>query len=74
LEAGGAAPIILNAANELAVSAFLQGLLRFPQITETVARALDESDFSAPQSIEDVLEIDRATRSSVQASMSERCP
>jgi 1-deoxy-D-xylulose-5-phosphate reductoisomerase len=73
LEAGGATPIVLNAANEIAVSAFLDGRLRFPAIAETVARALDENRFSAPHSIEDVLQIDHATRSSVQASMSERC-
>ena len=73
LEAGGAAPIVLNAANEVAVAGFLAGRLRFPEIAEFVAKALDESDAAAPRSIGDVLEIDRATRSDVQALMSEGC-
>ena len=73
LEAGGAAPIVLNAANEVAVAGFLAGRLRFPEIAEFVAKALDENDAAAPRSIGDVLEIDRATRSDVQALMSEGC-
>ena len=39
LEAGGAAPIVLNAANEAAVAAFLAGRLAFPEIAETVGDA-----------------------------------
>jgi 1-deoxy-D-xylulose-5-phosphate reductoisomerase len=73
LEGGAAAPIVLNAANEIAVAAFLDGRLRFAEIAEFVERALDWSDFAPPQSIEDVLDIDRATRSRVQASMTEAC-
>ncbi len=73
LEAGGAAPIVLNAANEVAVAGFLAERLAFPEIARFVGRALDSLDFSAPQTIEDVLEIDRATRSSVEALMTEDC-
>jgi 1-deoxy-D-xylulose-5-phosphate reductoisomerase len=73
LESGGAAPIVLNSANEVAVAGFLDAKLRFPEIAELVEEALEQSDFSAPRSIEDVLEIDRATRSRVQALMSEAC-
>ncbi len=40
LEAGGAAPVVLNAANEVAVAAFLAGRLRFPEIAEFVERML----------------------------------
>jgi 1-deoxy-D-xylulose-5-phosphate reductoisomerase len=65
LEAGGAAPIVLNAANEVAVAGFLGGALRFPEIARFVEQALASSAFAAPASIEDVLEIDRATRSRV---------
>ena len=71
LEAGGAAPIVLNAANEVAVAGFLDGKLRFPEIAEFVEEALDQSDFAAPKSIEDVLEIDRTTRSLVEDLMRE---
>jgi 1-deoxy-D-xylulose-5-phosphate reductoisomerase len=69
LEAEGAAPIALNAANEVAVAAFLAGQIGFMEIPPTVEQAMKESNFSAPRSIEDVLEIDRETRSRVQASM-----
>ena len=73
LEARGAAPIVLNAANEAAVAAFLAGRLAFPEIAETVERALATSGFAAPASIDDVLAIDRATRSRVEARVTEAC-
>jgi 1-deoxy-D-xylulose-5-phosphate reductoisomerase len=73
LEAGGAAPVVLNAANEVAVAGFLAGKLRFPDISGSVEEALDRCDFAAPATIEDVLEIDRATRSRVDAMMREAC-
>jgi 1-deoxy-D-xylulose-5-phosphate reductoisomerase len=73
LQAGGAAPIVLNAANEVAVAGFLEGRLRFLDIADFVERALVRLDFGTPSSIEDVLEIDRATRSSVETAMTERC-
>jgi 1-deoxy-D-xylulose-5-phosphate reductoisomerase len=72
LEAGGAAPIVLNAANEIAVASFLAGRLRFTDIAGFVGQALASNDFAPPRSIEDVLEIDRATRSRVEALMTER--
>ena len=72
-EARGAAPIVLNAANEVAVAGFLGGRLRFPEIARSVEQALQDCAFDAPHSIEDVLEIDRATRSHVEALMSEGC-
>ena len=40
LEAGGAAPVVLNAANEVAVASFLAGGLRFLDIAAFVERAL----------------------------------
>ena len=67
LEAGGAAPVVLNAANEIAVAAFLEGALGFGEIAVLVERALGEADLPAPGSIDDVLEIDRITRQRVQA-------
>jgi 1-deoxy-D-xylulose-5-phosphate reductoisomerase len=73
LDAGGAAPIVLNAANEVAVAGFLAGRSRFPEIVHAVEQALERSDFAPPQSIGDVLEIDRATRSQVSALMAEAC-
>ena len=73
LEAGGAAPTVLSAANEIAVAGFLAGRLRFPEIAEIAERALGHADFAAPRSIDDVLEIDRATRARVEALMTEAC-
>jgi len=73
MEAGGAAPVVLNAANEVAVDGFLKGRIRFPDIARAVEQALAESALAAPQSIADVLEIDRTTRARVEASMTELC-
>ena len=73
LEAGGSAPVVLNAANEVAVAAFLAGGIRFPEIAELVERALARSGFDRPESIDDVLEIDHATRSCVDGLIREAC-
>jgi 1-deoxy-D-xylulose-5-phosphate reductoisomerase len=73
LEAGGAAPIILNAGNEVAVASFLSGQIRFTDITRVVEHALVDAQFGAPRSIGDVLEIDRVTRSRVRDLMKDSC-
>ena len=73
LEQGGAAPIVLNAANEVAVASFLAQRIGFPDIVQIVGGALDELDFAAPTSIDDVLEIDRSTRSRVESGMKAIC-
>jgi 1-deoxy-D-xylulose-5-phosphate reductoisomerase len=62
LEAGGTAPAILNAANEVVVDAFLKGQLNFPgiaQIDEEVLGAVPAGD---ADSLETVLEADRVAR------------
>jgi 1-deoxy-D-xylulose-5-phosphate reductoisomerase len=73
LDAGGAAPIVLNAANEVAVAGFLAGDLRFPEIVGAVQRALERAHSAPPRSIGEVLEIDRETRSRVSSLMAEAC-
>ncbi|HET9146364.1 MAG TPA: 1-deoxy-D-xylulose-5-phosphate reductoisomerase [Sphingomicrobium sp.] len=73
LESGGSAPIVLNAANEVAVASFLAGGIRFPDIVALVQRALDELDFAAPRSIPDVLDIDRRTREHVETEVKATC-
>jgi 1-deoxy-D-xylulose-5-phosphate reductoisomerase len=73
LEAGGAAPIVLNAANEVAVAKFLAGAIRFTDIAAIVEEALDNADFVNPRSIADVLEIDRTTRSRADSAMKVNC-
>ena len=73
LEAGGAAPVVLNAANEVAVASFLSGQIRFTDIVRVVEQALGDAQVGAPRSIADVLEIDVETRSRVQALMKDSC-
>jgi len=67
LEAGGGAPAALNAADEVAVEAFLGGRLRFDRIPVVVSRALDEFGGRGANSIDDVLAVDRAVRSASAA-------
>jgi 1-deoxy-D-xylulose-5-phosphate reductoisomerase len=73
LEAGGAAPIVLNAANEIAVASFLANEIRFADIVRVVEDALIASKFDAPACIGDVLEIDRVTRKDARAMMKASC-
>ncbi|MBN8813016.1 MULTISPECIES: 1-deoxy-D-xylulose-5-phosphate reductoisomerase [unclassified Sphingomonas] len=62
LEAGGARPAILNAANEVAVAAFLAGRLNFLEIAAISADTLDRYDPVAPESLEAVWAIDAEAR------------
>jgi len=73
LEAGGAAPVVLNAANEITVAAFLDGKIPFREIATLVEEALAGIALDAPSSIGDVLEIDRVTRSRTCAMMKASC-
>ena len=67
LGTGGAAPVVLNAANEVAVAAFLAGAIHFPDIARLVGEALNTMIEPAPASIADVIAIDRRTRHSLSA-------
>lgn len=71
LEEGGGAPIVLNAANEEAVTAFLGGRIGFLDIARTVEQALARTSAFAPRSIDDVIDIDRSTRALAQHLMTE---
>lgn len=64
---GGSAPAVLNAANEVAVYAFLGEQIAFPSIVETVARVLDEHAPVTVESLEDALEWDAWGRRQAQA-------
>ena len=67
LEEGGAASIVLNAANEIAVAAFLAGEIGFLDIATLVGKSLEsQAGLAAPQSVDDVLDIDQATRQRVR--------
>jgi len=69
LEVRGAAPIVLNAANEAAVALFLAGSIGFTDIARLVRGALEDSKHAPPRSIEEVFEIDRLTRTRLDALM-----
>jgi len=60
--AGGAASATLNAANEIAVAAFLDGQIRFTDIAALLESALDKHPGGEPRSLDEVLAIDAAAR------------
>jgi 1-deoxy-D-xylulose-5-phosphate reductoisomerase len=63
LRAGGGAPTILSAANEVAVDGFLQGRIGFLDIAAMVARVLDRLGTPPADSLEAVLQLDQDARS-----------
>jgi len=73
LEAGGSAPIVLNAANEVAVASFLDGRIPFPDIARLVESALEANGRNGPSSLRDVIEIDGEVRGAVSMQIEERC-
>ena len=60
---GGTAPCVLNAANEIAVHAFLEGRLRFVEISEVIERTLMDLGSEPVLSFESLYEADRQARS-----------
>ena len=62
LEAGGTAPISLNAANEVAVEAFLGGALPFLAITDVIGGVLERSAAERVEGLDHVIEADRRAR------------
>jgi 1-deoxy-D-xylulose-5-phosphate reductoisomerase len=62
LRAGGTAPAVLNAANEIAVESFLNHRIRFDDIPRIIALALDEHDPQEAPSLEAVCRVDRWAR------------
>jgi 1-deoxy-D-xylulose-5-phosphate reductoisomerase len=71
-ETGGTAPAVLNAANEIAVRAFLDGRIGFLDIASLVERALGEVASVPADSLDAVLDADRSARASVQAALEVR--
>jgi 1-deoxy-D-xylulose-5-phosphate reductoisomerase len=61
-EAGGAKTVALNAADEVAVAAFLNGEIGFADIPRVIAQTLDETPGRSPESIEEVLAADQQAR------------
>ena len=61
-ETGGSATCTLNAADEVAVEAFLAGQISYPRIAATIAETLAKVPVREPSSVGEVLEIDRESR------------
>lgn len=73
-QAGGSAACSLNAADEVAVEAFLQGKIGFPAISQTVQETLSRMPPRQPQTIDEVLEIDKQSRSVAHEFVREHAP
>jgi len=71
-EAGGAATCTLNAADEIAVEAFLEGRISFSAIYEIISETLGKLPARNPQTIGEVLEIDRESRAAARALVTAR--
>ena len=69
LETGGQAPIVLNAANEVAVDGFLGGRIRFPRIAEVVERALEGMPPGEASSVDEIIATDGEARIRARAAM-----
>ena len=67
LNQGQGACLALNAANEVAVAAFLAGEIRFTEIVRTTERTLEQLDLSDPLSMDEVFARDRLARSHARA-------
>ena len=66
LEHGGVAPVVLNAANEVAVAAFLERRIGFTEIAQLIEWALDDAGAGSVGSLEACVVLDAETRGRVQ--------
>jgi 1-deoxy-D-xylulose-5-phosphate reductoisomerase len=75
IETGGGAGAVFNAANEVAVEAFLAGRISFPRIAEIVAAALEAIPAAgALRDLADASEADATARAWVEARVGAECP
>lgn len=59
---GGTAPAVFNAANEIAVDAFLNSTIKFTQITDIIENAVQELDVVSDPTLDDILHADNSAR------------
>jgi 1-deoxy-D-xylulose-5-phosphate reductoisomerase len=71
-QAGGRAPAVFNAANEIAVSGFLEGKIGFLEMAPVVLSALEAAGGGRIQGIDDVLEADREARRAARLAVEAR--
>jgi 1-deoxy-D-xylulose-5-phosphate reductoisomerase len=67
---GNSLPIVLNAANEVAVEAFLRGDLNYSGIPEVIRRMMDGHVIISPEGLEEILAVDLQTRGEAAAFIS----
>lgn len=67
LEEGGTMPAVLNAANEVAVAAFLEKRIGFRQIHRIIEKAMEAHIHNHPKELQEVLEVDRWAREKAAA-------
>jgi 1-deoxy-D-xylulose-5-phosphate reductoisomerase len=72
LREGGTLPAVLNAANEVAVAAFLDGRIGFPAIPEAIREVMDAHPCRPVAALEDVLAADAWARERTQAALKRR--
>lgn len=66
LEQGGTAPVVLNAANEIAVNTFLEGKISFARIPRCIDFALENMEHISKPNLDDIFETDLRTRELVK--------
>src|SRR5437016_3594826 len=71
-ETGGTLPAVMNAANEVAVAAFLSRRLRFPQIWQTVAQVMDRHRTVAHPDLDAILAADQWARAEATAAIGKK--
>ena len=69
---GGSAPIVMNAANEVAVAAFLEEKIRFVDIVPTVMECVERIPWQAIESLQHIYDIDAMARSKTAELLKER--
>ncbi len=72
LEAGGDMPAVLNAANEVAVAAFLTGAISFPDIARIISEVMARHTVQPLSSLEQVLAVDRQARQKASTIISQQ--
>jgi 1-deoxy-D-xylulose-5-phosphate reductoisomerase len=69
LAAGPSHPVVLNAANEIAVQAFLDGRISFPGIARLIEQMLTKHSLTSMHDLEDILDLDAQTRTRSEAAI-----
>jgi len=72
IEIGETMPTILNAANEVAVNAFLEGIIKFTEVPLLLQRVMEEHEVKSVRTIEDILRADQWARERSKANIEGR--